>query len=305
MEFNLADLSRCVADASPSGKRSSAATRASRSRQLDERATRLAHYLARERASGRATTSGCTSTTAPSTSRRRSRRTRSAPSRSTSTTATSRTSCATCSTTPTSSALVYHREFAPRVAAVAARRAGAAHVRRRRRRQRRTTARRIGAVDVRSGARGGVAGARLRAAVRRRPVHHLHRRHDRHAEGRDVAPRGPVLRRLAGRQPGRADIDAPGAARPRTRRAHAARSRTLPAAPLMHGAAQWAALIGLHGGGKVVLCRRASASIPSEIWQLVEDEKVNTLSIVGDAMARPLAEALATRARRTTRRRCS
>jgi acyl-CoA synthetase (AMP-forming)/AMP-acid ligase II len=68
---------------------------------------------------------------------------------------------------------------------------------------------------------------------------------------------------------------------------------SLAAAPLMHGAAQWAALIFLLGGKKLVLnpTKRFDAG---GIWQLIQDEKVNTLSIVGDAMARPLAEALDT-----------
>ncbi len=66
----------------------------------------------------------------------------------------------------------------------------------------------------------------------------------------------------------------------------------LPAAPLMHGAAQWAALIGLYGGGKIVLTSGRHFD-PQLIWRLVEQERVNSLAVVGDAMARPLAEALA------------
>ena len=66
---------------------------------------------------------------------------------------------------------------------------------------------------------------------------------------------------------------------------------TMPVAPLMHGNGHWSALIGMHGGGKVVLAesRRLDAH---EIWTLVGQERVNILSIVGDAMARPLADAL-------------
>ncbi len=65
----------------------------------------------------------------------------------------------------------------------------------------------------------------------------------------------------------------------------------LPAAPLMHGAAQWAAFINLYSGGKTVLA--PSKSLDARlIWRLVEQERVNTISIVGDAIARPLAEAL-------------
>ena len=66
----------------------------------------------------------------------------------------------------------------------------------------------------------------------------------------------------------------------------------LPAAPLMHGAAQWAALIGLYSGGKIVLAQGKRFD-PDLIWRLVEAERVNSIAIVGDAMARPLAEALA------------
>jgi acyl-CoA synthetase (AMP-forming)/AMP-acid ligase II len=65
----------------------------------------------------------------------------------------------------------------------------------------------------------------------------------------------------------------------------------LPAAPFIHGAAQWAALIGLFSGGKVVLVPGASFR-PAEVWRLVAEERVSTLTLVGDAMARPLAEAL-------------
>ncbi len=66
---------------------------------------------------------------------------------------------------------------------------------------------------------------------------------------------------------------------------------TLPVAPFIHGAAQWGALIGWFGGGKVVLCSGRSMD-PERIWRLVGEEKVNVMTIVGDAMARPLADAL-------------
>ena len=61
----------------------------------------------------------------------------------------------------------------------------------------------------------------------------------------------------------------------------------LPAAPFIHGAAQWAALIGLFGGGKVVIVPGWSfdAAIAA---RLIEAERVNTIILVGDAMARPL-----------------
>ena len=66
----------------------------------------------------------------------------------------------------------------------------------------------------------------------------------------------------------------------------------LPAAPMMHGAAQWAALIYLFSGGKIIVAPGKRFD-PDLIWRLVGEEKVNSIAIVGDAMGRPLAEALA------------
>jgi acyl-CoA synthetase (AMP-forming)/AMP-acid ligase II len=65
----------------------------------------------------------------------------------------------------------------------------------------------------------------------------------------------------------------------------------LPAAPFIHGAAQWAALIGLFGGGKVVVSPGRSFNA-ADVCALIEGERVNTLLVVGDAMARPLVDAL-------------
>jgi len=65
----------------------------------------------------------------------------------------------------------------------------------------------------------------------------------------------------------------------------------MPAAPFIHGAAQWAALIGLFGGGKVVLSPGRSFDA-ARMCALVESEKINTITLVGDAMARPIVDAL-------------
>ena len=65
-----------------------------------------------------------------------------------------------------------------------------------------------------------------------------------------------------------------------------------PAPPLMHAAAQWTAFAGLHTGGKVVLhddTRRFDAGV---ILDVCERESVTMMSIVGDAYARPIIEAL-------------
>jgi acyl-CoA synthetase (AMP-forming)/AMP-acid ligase II len=63
-----------------------------------------------------------------------------------------------------------------------------------------------------------------------------------------------------------------------------------PVAPLMHGAAQLATFIGFNMGQRMVLNRKFDAH---EVLRTVADEKVNTISMVGDAMGRPIAEALA------------
>jgi len=65
----------------------------------------------------------------------------------------------------------------------------------------------------------------------------------------------------------------------------------LPAAPLIHGAAQWSALIGLFGGGRVVLQPGHSFNA-AQVAELIERHKANTLTLVGDAMARPFVEVL-------------
>jgi acyl-CoA synthetase (AMP-forming)/AMP-acid ligase II len=72
-----------------------------------------------------------------------------------------------------------------------------------------------------------------------------------------------------------------------------ARQRT-PAAqmnvpPLIHGAAQLGTLIAFFWGNKAVMLPRFD---PAMIWRFVQDERVMTMSLVGDAMARPLAEVL-------------
>ncbi|WP_330178952.1 acyl-CoA synthetase [Nocardia sp. NBC_01503] len=61
-----------------------------------------------------------------------------------------------------------------------------------------------------------------------------------------------------------------------------------PLSPLIHGAAQWAAFMTLNSGGTLVFVPRFDAH---EVWRTVERHRVNVLTVVGDAMARPLLEA--------------
>ena len=59
-------------------------------------------------------------------------------------------------------------------------------------------------------------------------------------------------------------------------------------APLIHGNAQWAALMALFGGDTVVLLPQFD---PVAVWEAVQRRKVNVIVLIGDAMARPMIEA--------------
>ncbi len=61
--------------------------------------------------------------------------------------------------------------------------------------------------------------------------------------------------------------------------------------PMMHGGGQWVSFINFYGGNSVVLYTGRHYD-PHEIWRTVERERATSVMVVGDAMARPLAEAL-------------
>jgi acyl-CoA synthetase (AMP-forming)/AMP-acid ligase II len=65
----------------------------------------------------------------------------------------------------------------------------------------------------------------------------------------------------------------------------------LMAPPLMHVSAQWGAFSSMFGGSSVIL-PSPSRFDPEEILELVEREKVNVVTLVGDAMARPVLDRL-------------
>ena len=69
--------------------------------------------------------------------------------------------------------------------------------------------------------------------------------------------------------------------------------RCLPACPFMHGTAQWFAFDTLFAGGTVVISPEHRFD-PALLWELVVREHVSFLVIVGDAFARPLVEAIDT-----------
>jgi 3-oxocholest-4-en-26-oate---CoA ligase len=61
-------------------------------------------------------------------------------------------------------------------------------------------------------------------------------------------------------------------------------------APLIHGAAMVATLACLFAGDTAVILPKFD---PRAVWEAVQRHQVNVLSVIGDAMARPLTEALA------------
>ncbi len=62
-------------------------------------------------------------------------------------------------------------------------------------------------------------------------------------------------------------------------------------APLMHGACWWYALIQMLGGSTVTLNPHPNFD-GEQVWDIVEKEGVNSIAIVGDAMAIPMTDAL-------------
>ena len=65
---------------------------------------------------------------------------------------------------------------------------------------------------------------------------------------------------------------------------------TLP--PLMHGAAQWSVMTAITTGQTVVFSTAPSRFDADEVVRTIEREKVLAVQVVGDAMARPLADAI-------------
>jgi len=68
--------------------------------------------------------------------------------------------------------------------------------------------------------------------------------------------------------------------------------RALPAPPFMHGAAHWVAFNMWHVGGTIIVQSNPRRLDPDDIWATIERERVNALTIVGDAFARPLLDGL-------------
>jgi 3-oxocholest-4-en-26-oate---CoA ligase len=74
--------------------------------------------------------------------------------------------------------------------------------------------------------------------------------------------------------------------------ADAPESRLMILPPLMHGAAQWAVMTAMTTGQSVVFSTVTSRFDADEVVRTIEREKVMAVTVVGDAMARPLAAAI-------------
>ncbi|MGY2027158.1 acyl-CoA synthetase [Nocardia gipuzkoensis] len=62
-----------------------------------------------------------------------------------------------------------------------------------------------------------------------------------------------------------------------------------PIPPMIHGGAQWATFHSLFGGGKAVMIPEFSGH---GVWRAIDKHKINLIFITGDAMARPMLDAL-------------
>jgi 3-oxocholest-4-en-26-oate---CoA ligase len=74
--------------------------------------------------------------------------------------------------------------------------------------------------------------------------------------------------------------------------ADAPESRLMILPPLMHGAAQWAVFTAMTTGQSVVFSTVTDRFDADEVVRTIEREKVMAVTVVGDAMARPLAAAI-------------
>ena len=71
------------------------------------------------------------------------------------------------------------------------------------------------------------------------------------------------------------------------------RLRSLVGPPLMHGAAQWGLFINLGMGNTGFFANENKKLDPADFLRTIEREKINSITIVGDAFARPLLDEMA------------
>ncbi|HEV7865984.1 MAG TPA: acyl-CoA synthetase, partial [Acidimicrobiia bacterium] len=107
-------------------------------------------------------------------------------------------------------------------------------------------------------------------------------------------PKGVMWRHADILAAGLGDLDGATTRHEETERARAGGDRHLPACPLMHGAAQWVTLATFYGGGTVILSPDTRLD-PGRLAELIATERATIVTIIGDAVGRPLADALAAR----------
>jgi acyl-CoA synthetase (AMP-forming)/AMP-acid ligase II len=107
-------------------------------------------------------------------------------------------------------------------------------------------------------------------------------------------PKGVMWRHADILAAGLGDLDGAATRAEQEERARAGRDRHLPACPLMHGAAQWVALATFFGGGTVILSPDTRLDA-GRLAELVAAEGATIVTIIGDAVGRPLADAAAAR----------
>ncbi len=71
-----------------------------------------------------------------------------------------------------------------------------------------------------------------------------------------------------------------------------ATSRAIPACPIMHGTGMWIGAMIPHALGGCVILFNNRHFDPHALWKLTDDEKVTDLTIVGDVFAKPMLAAL-------------
>ena len=107
-------------------------------------------------------------------------------------------------------------------------------------------------------------------------------------------PKGVMWRHDDVLAAGMGDLDGAVTREEQAERARAGRDRQLPACPLMHGAAQWVAMGTFFGGGTVVLSPDTRLDA-GRLVELIAAERITVVTIIGDAVGRPLADAAAAR----------
>jgi 3-oxocholest-4-en-26-oate---CoA ligase len=93
---------------------------------------------------------------------------------------------------------------------------------------------------------------------------------------------------------GLGDLDGATTREEQSERARAGSDRHLPACPLMHGAAQWVSLATFFAGGTVILSPDTRLDA-DRLVELVAAERATIVTIIGDAVGRPLADAAVAR----------